>query len=96
MTAAHQLHATHPSVLALMISACVLLAAATAPDTAHAQSHTNSTTPPESTPGKTKKPIKVKQQKSSSEESRSERDRRLYRECKGLPNAGACKGYTQR
>ncbi|MBS0316991.1 MAG: hypothetical protein JSR49_07705 [Proteobacteria bacterium] len=26
-------------------------------------------------------------------ETRAERDRRLQRECKGLPNAGACLGY---
>ncbi len=44
---------------------------------------------------KKKKSTKVKQERSSSEESRSERDRRLYRECKGRPNAGACLGYTQ-
>jgi hypothetical protein len=40
--------------------------------------------------------VKIKHQRSSSEETRAERDRRLYRECKGLPNAGACAGYTQR
>ena len=28
------------------------------------------------------------------EESTTERDRRLYRECKGRVNAGACAGYT--
>lgn len=33
---------------------------------------------------------------SSSEESRSDRDRRLYRECKGRANAGACLGYTSK
>jgi hypothetical protein len=27
-------------------------------------------------------------------ESTTERDRRLLRECKGRPNAGACAGYT--
>lgn len=32
--------------------------------------------------------------RSSSEESRAERDRRLQRECRGLPNAGACLGYA--
>lgn len=32
--------------------------------------------------------------RSSSEESRAERERRLLRECKGLPNAGACLGYA--
>lgn len=26
-------------------------------------------------------------------ESRAERDRRLQRECRGKPNAGACEGY---
>ena len=26
-------------------------------------------------------------------ETRAERDRRLQRECRGLPNAGACLGY---
>ncbi|CAN7433558.1 hypothetical protein LJR166_002867 [Acidovorax delafieldii] len=45
---------------------------------------------------KKKKSTKVKQQRSSSEESRSERDRRLYRECKGRANAGACLGYTHK
>ncbi|SFD37049.1 hypothetical protein [Paracidovorax konjaci] len=29
-------------------------------------------------------------------ETTAERDRRLYRECQGLPNAGACLGYTRR
>jgi len=27
-------------------------------------------------------------------ETRAERDRRLQRECKGKPNAGACEGYA--
>lgn len=34
-------------------------------------------------------------QKSPSEETTAERDRRLYRECKGMHNAGACLGYTR-
>lgn len=38
---------------------------------------------------------KVTYQRSSSEESRAERDRRLDRECRGLPNAGACLGYAR-
>lgn len=38
--------------------------------------------------------LKVVKQKSSSEESRAERERRLQRECRGLNNAGACLGYT--
>lgn len=31
---------------------------------------------------------------SPSEESSAQRDRRLARECRGLPNAGVCLGYT--
>jgi hypothetical protein len=38
---------------------------------------------------------KVTYQRSPSEESRAERDRRMYRECKGMHNAGACLGYTR-
>ncbi len=33
--------------------------------------------------------------RSPSEETRSERDRRLTRECRGRPNAGACLGYAR-
>lgn len=33
--------------------------------------------------------------RSSSEESRAERERRLYRECRGMHDAGACKGFTR-
>nr|WP_238323224.1 hypothetical protein [Acidovorax sp. JHL-9] len=45
---------------------------------------------------KKKGSVKVKHQRSASEESTAERDRRLYRECQGRPNAGACLGYTRR
>lgn len=54
------------------------------------------------TPGKTKPPQKTnsvtkqKTFKSPSEESTAQRDKRMYRECKGMPNAGACLGYTRR
>lgn len=40
--------------------------------------------------------VKIKPQQNNSAESPAERDRRLYRECKGMPNAGACLGYTRR
>ena len=43
-----------------------------------------------------KNATKVTHQRSPSEESRSERDRRMYRECQGRPNAGACLGYTRK
>lgn len=38
---------------------------------------------------------RVKIDKSSHVETRSERERRLKRECRGMPNAGACLGYTR-
>lgn len=62
-------------------------------------SHATTETAPQGAHGevsKKKKSTKVKQERSSSEESRSERDRRLYRECKGRANAGACLGYTSK
>ncbi len=37
---------------------------------------------------------KAKRSKNFGGESAAERDRRLLRECKGLPNAGACLGYA--
>lgn len=37
---------------------------------------------------------KAKRSKNLGGESAAERDRRLLRECKGLPNAGACLGYA--
>lgn len=39
--------------------------------------------------------VRIQNTRSSSEESSLERDRRLYRECQGRPNSGACAGYTQ-
>lgn len=33
--------------------------------------------------------------RSSSEESATQRDKRLKRECRGRPNAGACLGYAR-
>ena len=43
---------------------------------------------------KKKGSFKIKHQRSPSEESTAERERRLYRECRGRPNAGACLGYA--
>ena len=49
----------------------------------------------------TKKPQQAKQTKApkpptdkGSTESKPERDKRLIRECRGRPNAGACEGYA--
>jgi hypothetical protein len=33
--------------------------------------------------------------KNPNQETHAERDRRLARECKGMPNAGACLGYGE-
>ncbi len=52
-------------------------------------------------PAKAKKTQKSKQAKApkppsdkGSGENKAERDKRLWRECKGKPNAGACEGYA--
>ena len=52
----------------------------------------------------TEKPAKAKKAQAAkapkpptdkgSAESKSERDKRLLRECRGRPNAGACEGYA--
>ena len=48
------------------------------------------------TAGKKKHKVHTTHQRSPSEETTAERDRRLYRECRGMPNAGACLGYTHK
>ena len=49
-------------------------------------------------PAKGQKPKAAKAPKPASDkgsaEGRSERDKRLLRECRGRPNAGACEGYA--
>ena len=50
-------------------------------------------TQPAKTKTSKKKSGTVKYDKGSAETT-AERDRRLKRECKGRPNAGACLGYT--
>ena len=62
---------------------------------ADARSKTAGTSAESERPSK-KNAVKVKHQRSPSEESKAERDRRLYRECQGRPNAGACLGYTRK
>lgn len=46
--------------------------------------------------GSARKGVKVANQQNNSEEPAAARDRRLARECRGLPNAGACLGYARR
>lgn len=40
------------------------------------------------------KVVKAPKASGGSEETQAQRDRRLRRECKGRPNAGACLGYA--
>ena len=57
--------------------------------------HAAAAKPSDSTPAAPKKKAGMpKFIPNSSHESARERERRLLRECKGRPNAGACAGYT--
>ncbi len=78
--------------LALMLCAAISLSMNTT--SAHAKASDSSDT---AQGGKKKHTVKLKTTtpRSASEESTAERDRRLYRECKGRPNAGACLGYAK-
>ena len=78
-----------------ILCACMALALMAIAHNAQAAPHKKATEATAGATAKKKGSTKVKQQRSSSEESRAERDRRLYRECKGLPNAGACLGYAR-
>ena len=46
-------------------------------------------------PGSKRLPTKVSFVDTSSSESPAAREKRLKRECKGRPNAGACLGHTR-
>ena len=76
--------------------ACIAVALMAAPDSAHAARKKKADDATTSQPTKTSGTVKVKHQRSASEESTAERERRLYRECRGRPNAGACLGYTHK
>ena len=97
-------NATHSTarrpLLATLLCACIALCLfSTAPE-AHAGrkkgAQTNHATNNGGGGASAQKKIKTKHYRSPSEETRAERDRRLYRECWGRPNAGACLGYTRR
>ena len=81
-----------------LLCACMALGLLLAPEGAHAARKKKAADATTSEPAKKKGSVKVKPQaiRSDSQESATERDRRLYRECKDLPNAGACLGYTRR
>lgn len=84
----------HQRIGALLTIGLAMCLLATAGDAGAKQTQRSKTGTSES--AKKKGVTKVTYQRSSSEESTAERDRRMYRECKGLHNAGACRGYTQR
>jgi len=83
--------------LFMLLCSGLALCLAAAPNPAQARSKSkDSSAASTGEPARKKGSVKIKHQRSSSEESSAERDRRLHRECKGRPNAGACLGYTQR
>ena len=91
-------HATvspSPASRHALLAASIALGLIAAPSAALAK-RTSDKPATTNAPAKKKGVTKVTYQRSSSEESTAERDRRMYRECKGLHNAGACRGYTQR
>ncbi len=79
---------------AALLCACLSVALLGASGAASAER--KKSTPAAGQEVKKKGSVKIKHQRSASEESTAERERRLYRECKGRPNAGACLGFTQR
>ena len=100
--ALHSLHSagsTHttarrPLPTALWCACIALCLFSTAPEAHAARKKTAQTTT--NAPAQKKSNIKTKHYRSPSEETTAERDRRMYRECWGRPNAGACLGYTRR
>jgi hypothetical protein len=81
-------------MLAGMVWGLGMLAAAPA---SWAADNFTAVTPAEK-PGQAKKPKQAKAPKQPANagtgESKSERDKRLLRECRGKANAGACEGYA--
>lgn len=98
-----------PALFATALSLCAALLAA--PATTHAQPQQLQAAPgagPASSgqarrggrkgqirQGTKQQPRRQRIQLQGSAESTAERDRRLRRECRGRPNAGACLGYTR-
>ena len=81
-------HSANMRLCALGLS--VLMAATTAQSS---DSFTSNRAAEKVTQGKKTKAPKPTKDKSTGENS-AQRDKRLLRECKGRPNAGACEGYA--
>ncbi len=88
-------HTLHQSLLALL-AAGISLALLTGAGVAQAKGPTGDKTHATKTSPKKKSVSKVTYQRSASEETAAERDRRMFRECRGMHNAGACTGYTRK
>lgn len=84
-----------PPLIPVLSACAVALSLVSHADTTHAKGHTKHNNSAATATTKEKGASKVTYQRSTSEESSSERDRRMYRECKGMHNAGACRGYTR-
>lgn len=93
-TTASTIPSARRSLLTALLCACMALCVFSAAPDAHAAR--KKTTQSDSVPAQKKGSVKVKQHRSPSQETTAERDRRMYRECWGRPNAGACLGYTRR
>ena len=81
-----------PVPMTTLLTACLALSLLASPGIAIAKRSSSST----HEDAKKKGVSKITYQRSSSEETTAERDRRMYRECKGMHNAGACRGYTRK
>ena len=79
-----------------LLCACMAASLMVTANEAHAARKTKTSAAMTSASVSKKGSVKIKHHRSPSEESTAERERRLYRECKGLPNAGACLGYARR
>jgi len=87
---------SHTTVRHALLATGVALVLITSPGYALAKRSASDTATTANTSSKKKSVSKVTYQRSSSEETPAQRDRRMYRECKGMHNAGACRGYTRK
>ena len=79
------------TLLGLSLALCLLAGPGNADATQAKRSKANT-----GESAKKKGVTKVTYQRSTSEETPAQRDKRMYRECKGMHNAGACRGYTRK
>ena len=94
-TMQHATASPSPAIRHALLAASIALGLIAAPSAALAK-RTSDKPATTNAPAKKKGVNKVTYQRSSSEETTAERDRRMYRECKGMHNAGACRGYTRK